>query len=226
MAKTLGWLEETRSAVARASDQAQLQDEFDTISGYLDRLKSVVDELQSLASAAPLARANGWTGATASPDIWSLLDKTSEGFERRDIEALLTRLEPYRRDVRDSLVDGWRVYVDSQMGQAVELRQLAEVLGQIDGLAPLARKLEASISALIPLQRGLPDKRAVKILGDARSLLEQLQSQLEPKSVRAFVTAVSTGGASLSLLSEEVLAWIEQHDAGERFKIVAGRPAK
>jgi hypothetical protein len=52
--------------------------------------------------------------------------------------------------------------------------------------------------------------------------LQQLEESLQPESVRRFFSLVARGGASIELLTDDVIGWLNEHNAIQGFKIVAG----
>jgi hypothetical protein len=70
----------------------------------------------------------------------------------------------------------------------------------------------------------VPSEETVAWLERAEAALGDLERSLKPDSVRRFLGAVARGGASVQLLTDDVVSWLEAHSALSRFRIVAGEP--
>ena len=70
----------------------------------------------------------------------------------------------------------------------------------------------------------MPTQAAFDLLDEAEERLKALEAALQPEAVRAFLSAVARGGASLSMLTDEVRTWLKANNAVNSFRITPGSP--
>lgn len=216
------WLTETAGAVHRAGDAVRAQDELKVISEGARQLDQALDELEPLAATADLGRGSWWSGLPTPAHLREALGQAEDDLERRHLAAVLQELKSFTSKARSSVRTAWKDYVDSQVGKAAELQELVDALAGGGNLS-VAGSLKRALGGLSELQRQLPDAVAVERLEETVALAEAFEAAL-PETVKAFVSASARGGAPLAALNTEVRAWLEQNDAFDNFKVVAGKP--
>lgn len=110
------------------------------------------------------------------------------------------------------------------MGDLSELQVLATALGDVSGVGDLSKQLEVVLGQLARNHTGLPTQQSYELLEYAESILLQIEQGLQPDSVRRFLSAATRGGASLDLMTDDVVAWLRSNNASRSFKVVAGSP--
>jgi hypothetical protein len=224
------WIGETRIAVDRAGQADRAQMDFEALTTVSEELGQVLPSLAELHNAAELGRGVWWAGLDVDRGLLADLDEAQtaldtwqQALDRRklaNVARRITRLEPR---LRESVMAAWKEYVASQAGDAVELRDLMQVLSGAEGIADVARQLNEALGRLASLERRLPDSRALEVLDEVSALFGLLEGRL-PAAVKTFVSAAARGGASLELLDAEVREWLIDNGALQNFRAVPGRP--
>jgi hypothetical protein len=221
---TVSWIAMTRGAVALAKDTNEANRQIADLEDARASLRTLLSEFRVLADGASVARTVGWAGWTPSPDIARDFSHAAKDLDPRPLNRLLTALNRASPEIRSGLVEAWGAHARSRLGDLEELLVLAQTLSDIEGVSDLSRRLRAALLSLAGTQGSIPSPASVERLTNADALLAELEESLQPDSVRQFLSSVAHGGASMDLLSEDVLAWLRSHNASGRFKIVAGSP--
>lgn len=224
-ASTASWLEETSAALRLAEDATTAQDEADRLEDAWKSLKEIADELSEVVEASQIVRPLGWGGRTATPQVLRDLSLASESLDPRALTRLSRDLRDYSRETRQAVVTAWSNHANARLGSVADLTALATVLRAADGVAQMSVDLERALGDLARQQRGLPTLESARLLDYAESVLGELEAALEPPSVREFLSATSRGGASIQLLTPDVVEWLRAHRALNRFRIAPGTPS-
>jgi hypothetical protein len=219
------WIADTEVAVQFAKDATDAANEVGRLEETTIDFARLVTQFQNVVVAASVAREVGWAGRTPQPEIFRDLRESSTGLESRPMARLTRALDQYLRDVRQDLVDCWGEHANSRLGSVADLRVLAGTLQGVDDVAGLSIALDRTLGNLARSQSSLPTAESARLLREAETQLAELEAALQPPAVRAFLTAVARGGASVELLTPDVLEWIRSHRATRSFRVTAGSPA-
>jgi len=223
---SVSWIAVTDQALRSAVDVVEGQRQVSNLQDAAANLPELVADFTAIAEAAAVVRPFGWDGRSPSPEVWESLRQAAETLDNRPVTTALRGLERFRSDVKADLTDFWRHHASERLGNVGDLQVLAGTLKGVDGVAELSGELESSLGELARSQDQLPSRQSVEFLSRAESVFRDLQDSLQPEAVRQFLSAVARGGATLGLLGDEVVAWLSDHNAVGRFKIVAGQPSE
>lgn len=221
---TVSWIAETEDALDLAKNASEAQREITDLQDLDSDFATLLTEFNELAAGAAVVRPLGWSGRLLSPDLTADLSEVANGITRRHLSRLVRSLERFKSDVRADLVGFWRQHAAQRMGDLAELQVLAATLSEVAGVAELSERLEAVLGRLARTQTDFPSKQSAELLEAAESIRRQMEESLQPESVRRFLSAATRGGASLDLLSEDVIDWLRTHNAVRSFRVVAGAP--
>lgn len=225
MAETMtSWLAEASEAVTEATNAADVQGQIQNLSAARADFAAQLEEFRKFAHADALGRAKWWKGYAPNPDLLNDLKEASKTLKARPIASLARGLDTYGNAVRRELIEAWRAYAGERMGNVADLQQLAVTLAEVDDLSDLARGFQEVLGQLGRLQNHLPTAESLALLDQAQIHLNNLENALRPDSVRAFLSGVARGGASLDQLTDDVLTWLRSHGAVQNFRVVAGSP--
>lgn len=219
------WISATKLAVERASDAVQAHNELTGLSAALKEFDAALEKLAKMRQASALGRGDWWFGLDIPSDLRFRLDAARRDLASRKLNLAVKQLNLFVKQAQRSLEVAWSSHVRSRTGHIADLQELVEVLTEGSRFADVARNLRQARAALNGLQRGLPDAEAVRRLNEAVAQYEAFESAL-PLAVNAFVSAVARGGASISTVDDEVIAWLTDNGALDNFKIVAGAPTE
>jgi hypothetical protein len=220
----VSWIADTEDALNLAKNASEAQRQITILEDASSSLAGLLTDFQELAAGASVLRSFGWEGRVPSPDLVSDLQEAAKTLGPRPLTRSVNALERFKPGVKTALIDCWRRHAVERMGDVTELRVLAETLSEVEGVTDLSRQLEAVLGELARMQSEIPSKRSAELLGKAESILHQLEESFQPESVRYFLSAVARGGASLELLNQNVIDWLNSHNTLRSFKIVAGSP--
>jgi hypothetical protein len=221
---TVSWIAETEEALRLARNANEAQRQFTNLQDFETDFAALLTEFKELAMGAAVVRSLGWNGRFPPPDVKNDLREATDGLGARPLSRSVRSLRRFESDVRADLVDFWRQHAAERMGELAELQVLAVTLSEVAGLADVSQRLETALGELARTQSDFPSQRSADLLGEAESILRQVEESLQPESVRRFLSAATRGGASLDLLSDEVTDWLRSNNAQRSFKIVAGAP--
>jgi hypothetical protein len=164
-----------------------------------------------------------WQGRSPRPEVFSGL-KEAASLQPRPLEQLTRALDVYVREVRDDLMKVWSAHAASALGNVEELQVLANVLRAVEDVADRSTALERVLGELARTQGRLPTDESIRLLAEAQARLTELEASLQPSAVREFLAAAARGGASVELLTADVLQWIRAHRALRNFRVMVGAP--
>lgn len=220
----VSWIDETEEALDLAKNADEAQREFNNLQDLDSNLATLFTEFNELAAGAAVVRPLGWNGRYPTPDLKSDLSEATKGLGSRPLSRSVRSLERYKSEVRANLTDFWRQHAAERIGNLAELRDLAATLSEVAGVADLSKRFEVALAQLARDQTDFPSQASAELLKDAESILRQMEESLKPESVRLFLSAATRGGASLDLLSNDVIEWLRSNNASRSFKVVAGAP--
>jgi hypothetical protein len=121
----------------------------------------------------------------------------------------------------DTLVS-WQSHVDAKFnGETPE--QLRTILAPTDNNQDNLEQYEEKFTAFRTIRARLPeDGKEIKQLYALATQLTKLSKKFQrdvPKSVNAFLNGVASGGAKLSLLTEEVVKWLKKNNSYDNYRI-------
>jgi hypothetical protein len=218
------WITGTQDALRLAvnvSDTENAKADLESAAGSLPEL---VQGYRAMAKAASVVRPLGWEGRSLPPDVRNYLRQAAESLENRKVAMALRGLERFRGEAKTDLMGFWHEYADSRIGNVPELLVFTGILSAVDGLGVLCQRLASVLRDLIRVQDQLPSEGSSELLSEVESALEDLEGSLQPDSVRRFLSTAARGGASVELLTNDVIEWLRAHNAIQGFKIVAGAP--
>ena len=218
------WLAATMDSVNLAKSASDSQRQFADLESAKAAFSELNTCLQASAKAVAILRSTGWAGPDLLPDVRHQLDEVIAKPDSRLLAGVPSEITRFNDEVRRSLIDHWRSYAASQIGEVDGLLSLTDTLADVDGVADLAERLRTALGTLARAQDNLPSGDSLTHLQTVRQALADLEASLQPESVREFLTGVARGGAVVTSLTKEVARWLTEHDALGNFKIVAGRP--
>lgn len=221
---SVSWIDETQEALDLARNANEAQREFTNLQDLDSNFVTLLAEFKELDAGAAVVRSLGWSGRYAPPDLKSDLGEAANGLGPRPLARSVRSLERFKSEVRASLIEFWRQHGAERMGDVAELQVLAATLSEVEGVAELSKRLEATLGQLARDQTDFPSERSAGLLREAESILREMEESLQPESVRRFLSAATRGGASFELLTDDVVDWLRSHSASRSFKIVAGTP--
>ena len=216
------WISDTEEALRLAVNVSATETEQADLETAAGSLPELVEAFSAMAKAASVVRTLGWEGRSLAPDVRNALRQAAGSLDNRKIATALRGLERFRVEAKTDLMSFWHQYAAGRLGNVAELQVLASTLSDIDGLADLAERLESVLGVLARTQDLLPSERSSELLNETESALRDLEASLQPESVRRFLSTVARGGASIALLTNDVIDWLREHNAVHGFKIVAG----
>jgi hypothetical protein len=222
----VSWIAAAEDAVGLAKNATEAQRQIADLEEAKTRLTRLVDEFRALSVAASVVRPFGWEGRMPSPDLARDFIAAGETLDSRPLNRVVSALERFETDVRSALIECWGVHASEQIGDVGELAVLAKTLAEVESVAELSQRLQATLGELARTRRAVPSKESVALLKQVKETLRRLDESLRPDSVRRFLSAVASGGASTELLTKDVTDWLKMHNALSSFKIVAGSPAR
>lgn len=221
---TVSWIVDTVRALENAKNVSELHREFSDLEDVESSLTDLLAEFETLAEGAAVVRPLGWPGRQALPNLKGDLAQAVEGLARRPLNRSIRSLESFGSDVRANLTLFWRQHTSERMDSMGELQTLVATLGRVGGITELSTRVHQVFGQLARTQSTFPTQQAADLLQDAGLILRQIEESLRPESVRQFLSAAIRGGASLDLLTDEVLDWLQSHNAARSFRVVAGTP--
>lgn len=218
----VSWIAATDEAVRLAKNASETQRQIDELEDVKTNLTRLLADLSELSAGASVIRPVGWEGRTPSPDLVRDFIDATKTLGSRPLNRLVRDADHFMTEVRSALIDRWSLYAAEQIGDVSELLVLAETLAHVAGIAELSRGLKAILGQLVRVQKAVPSSQAVELLRQAKEALREVEESLQPESVRRFLSAVRHG-ASIELLTPDVVDWLKSHNALSSFKIVAAR---
>lgn len=216
------WIRDAEEALKLAMNVSEAQTRKTNLESAASSLPELVGAFRSMAEATAVVRPLGWEGRSPIPEVRKSLRQASETLDNRHINTALMGLQKFRGEAHAELINFWRRYAAGRLGNVAELQVLASSLREVSGLADLSQRLEAVLGDLAQTQEQLPSLRSADLLDNVEKTLQQLEESLQPESVRRFFSLVARGGASIELLTDDVIGWLNEHNAIRGFKIVAG----
>ncbi|MER5265092.1 hypothetical protein ABTZ99_23755 [Actinosynnema sp. NPDC002837] len=221
--RTTVWIADARQAVDKASDVIRTRTEYDGLVEMGEEVDAAVRDLARIREAAELGLGEWLTGFDVPAVLWEELRAAQEGPSRRRLAAVVRTLGAFRTKGRNAIREAWRDHTRLLADRAVDVRNLMTAFPGSPELAELAAQMDNALGRLTRSQKDLPDAAAVAARRELERLLEEVD-RLWPDAVKDFISAAARGGASLDMLTTEVLAWLVQNQATHSFKIVAGAP--
>jgi hypothetical protein len=221
-AASLSWIRDAEEALKLAMNVSDAQTQKTNLESVASSLHELVGAFRSMAEATGVVRPLGWEGRSPIPEVRKSLRQASETLDNRHINTALMGLQKFRGEAHAELISFWRQHAAGRLGNVAELQVLANTLREVSGLAELSQRLEAVLGDLAKTQEQLPSVRSADLLDNVETALQQLEESLQPESVRRFFSLVTRGGASIELLTDDVIGWLNVHNAIQGFKIVAG----
>lgn len=174
-----------------------------------DDIKSTDAEVRQLAETAQkILQEGGDVQALAKDNLWT---------------RLTARAKTSNEKVRDAALQEWKGLIQS-LGPIEHPSTLeSRMLNTPNNLEILMAYKEYFGKARAILQAELPANDSDKaILAAAVQSMQELKERLKssaPESIRQFLRAVESGGASLSMATPEVMEWVRANDDPNRFVI-------
>ena len=174
-----------------------------------EEIKSIDAEVRRLAEAAQkILNDGGDVQALAEDNLWT---------------RLTARAKTSNEKVRNAALQEWQFFIQSlgpiEQPSALETRML-NTPGNLETL--LAYK-DQFIKVRSILQADLPtnssDKSALTAAVQSMQELKERLKSIAPEAIRQFLRAVDSGGASLSMVTPEVMEWLRTNDDPNRFVI-------
>ena len=132
-------------------------------------------------------------------------------------------LNEIREEIISRTDDSWRMFLNSftsgnspetLAASIVPTRENSELLDEYRGLYRQVRMFGSDAKTREGIQE-------IKTLGARiQKIVQQLSDFDAPEDVKKFLKAINSGGASLELLTNEVLQWLSNNKYLERYKII------
>lgn len=220
------WLTEAAEAVTAATDSAKVQTQVETLTRARLDLSVHLTKLTDLTSATAAGGGAWFEGYTASTDVFDALKAAAKAPVEGTLGTLNRTLSSFVSAAEAKAMADWRDCSETRIGSVSNLAPLAATLAGVAGVAPVASALEEVLKRLLPATDTYPTPAAFELLDEAERRRNALEVALEPDSVRQFLSAVASGGASLGQLTDDVRRWLSDNQAGSSFKIMAGSPVE
>lgn len=218
----LSWIRGTDEALKLAMNVAEVQRQKADLETAGESVPELIEAFRSMAEAAAVVRPLGWGGRSPSPEVRKSLREAAKTLDNRHVTTALKGLERFRGEAKTDLIGFWHAHITGRLGNVGDLRVLASTLREVGGLDQLSRRLEAVLDDLLKTQQELPSAQSSSLLNEIEIALGELEETLQPQTVRRFLSSVARGGASIGLLTTDVIQWLNEHNALQGFKIVAG----
>lgn len=230
MSDTLETLEQRLKDIDATLEARRLGNALERASKALDGALAQIDRIETLSAFVPLIQdeLDESERTRLTDGFRQLLQTGNEAVGAKESDQLVKLAQTLREAlplrvnlVRDSVQRAWWLRLDREFEGTAEL---AAVLSDIPQTAATGQAL-AEIAHQVAQLRGRLD--------DAQAQGQQLQVQIEARQrcnaqieaagadaeVTDFLLATANGSATLSHCTEEVLAWILEHDAADRFQV-------
>lgn len=225
-------LEELEALLPRLPEAVKRQKLGQQLDDAAGKLRTGVDEAKRLAALSALASLLGFDDAEqreqlseARDEAWKVGSFLTEADEAEDLKQATSRYErdflPALKTLHRNLWQHWRVVAARDFAPLV---QIGEMLGKLDQESTLARDL-ANCGAEATSMQQMAD--AGEFLSEVREFVarrDQLQEQRRAAfgdgAVAAFVNALAENRARLDMVTPEVRAWLDAHDASGRLRVV------
>ena len=221
---SVSWIGAAEKAVGLAKNADEAQRQVALLEEAKADLARLIAEFRVLVDGVSVVRPFGWEGRFPSPDLARDLAEAAESLDSRPLNRVVKALERFRGDIHAAVKEQWIAYASHQLGDVTDLLSLSETLSEIEGIGEISRELRTALGELARTQNSIPSKQSAELLRTAEASLRKLEESLNPESVRRFLSAVARGGASIDLLTQDVLDWLTSHNASGRLRIVAGSP--
>lgn len=216
------WIADAEESLQLAMNVAEAERQKSDLEIAAGSLPELIEAFRLIAEAAAVVRPLGWEGRNPLPEVRKSLRQAAQTLDNRHVTTALRGLERFRGEAKSDLSSFWGQYAGRRLGNVAELQVLAGILREVSGLAELSGRLEVALGDLARTQEQLPSAQSAALLDEVQAALQQLEASLQPATVRRFLSRVARGGAPIDLLSEDVRAWLSEHNALQGFKIVAG----
>lgn len=226
MTTSPSWLTDAAEAVTAATDSAKVQTQVDTLTQAQLDLSVHLTKLTDLNSATAAGGGSWFEGYAASTDVFDALKAAAKAPAQGTLGTLNRTLNSFVSAAEAKAIADWRDCSKTRIGSVSDLVPLAATLSGVAGVAPVASALEEVLKQLVPATNTYPTPAAFDLLDEAERRREALEAALQPDSVRQFLSAVASGGASLGQVTDDVRRWLSDNQAGSSFKIMAGSPVE
>ncbi|MCP9274058.1 hypothetical protein [Mycolicibacterium arenosum] len=220
----VSWIADTEDALNLANNASEAQREFSNLQDLDASFAALLDDFNELEAGADVVRPLGWNGRYPPPELKADLSQAASGLGSRPLTRSVRSLERWGAEVKANLTDFWREYAAERMGDLAELQVLAATLRAVSGIAESSVRLEEALGELARNQSNFPSEQSAELLQKAELALRQVEDSLQPESVRRFLSAATRGGASLAMMTDDVLDWLRAQGALRSFKVIAGAP--
>lgn len=220
----VSWIADAEKAVGLAKNADEAHRQVTLLEEARTDLARLIAEFRVLADGVAVVRPFGWEGKSPSPELARDLAEAAESLDSRPLNRVVKGLERFRGDVHPAVKERWSAYASQRLGDVTDLLSLSETLSEVEGIAEISQELGTALRELARSQNSVPSQQSAALLRRAEVLLRKLEESLKPDSVRRFLSAVARGGASIELLTKDVIDWLKSHNALGRFRIVASSP--
>ncbi len=216
---------ELRTRISEIKEAQKHEKHAEALEDKRQTLESFRTALQAAVTSAGVLVKHQRLESAALPDPTKLadaLDKLFESFVKdpgsitkgRNFTTLAGHIETTTKALRDAILTAWKKEVSkAPKTNDSLLRQIAELSGQRVAVEQLrnanARLVEASKRPPADEKEWTKYRELLQVV---RKKVGQLSADHFPKSVLAFCIAAQSGGAKLSMLTDDVRAWLTEHD--------------
>lgn len=126
-------------------------------------------------------------------------------------------------DGQKSILNSWKSHIDAlKPGQSP--KELTGALAKTNKNNRALKGYTNLYSQLVGLRDGFPDEsneidRASRLSVELRQLSKSFDYDV-PDNVKMFLSAIDQGGASLKLLTPEVIKWLDENSASDSYQII------
>ncbi|WP_183097377.1 hypothetical protein [Nocardioides pelophilus] len=220
----MSWIASAEEAVQLAKNADEARRQVALLEEARTDLERLIAEFRVLVEGVSVVRPFGWEGKYPSPDLARDLAEAAASLDSRPLNRVIKALERFRGDVHIAVKERWSAYASHRLGDVTDLLSLSETLSEVEGIAGISQELRTALGELARTQSSAPSQQSAELLTRAEVSLRRLEESLKPDSVRRFLSAVARGGASIELMTADVIDWLKSHNALDRFRIVAGSP--
>lgn len=211
-------------------------DESDALSKRLSEARVLRDKVKIAFEKIHLLKENGieiGTTVINQIDPMAPLDKIIERFNENPVAASLTKGRDWTK-LQEQGVEwqkkseieasrSWKSFVDKQCrGQTPD--GLQATLAQTKTNKIALEKFSLTYRSMQALKNEFPtDSGTIGRVSDLSNELKRASEAFDydvPEDVKAFLAAINKGGASLNLLTQEVLSWLSRNKSESQYQIV------
>lgn len=207
------------TALERAQSQAEdIRATLDALDALRQQVDVAVGRFRLLRERLPQEQARATSQRLT--DLAQTLQRSREEFERQRRQVIpLESAKTQARQISEDLANGWREATQAQAGPLLQLLALVERLPELRERLPVLAQLRTQV--ITGMSKPPQNEENLAQFGALCEGLEEQLVQVHGLSpdVKAFLSKVVAGSATLADLSDDVLAWCRQGERAAALRI-------